>query len=121
MFEFIRTAKQYFDIQVLNTTKYVIPSSGNTLIFTPVQGFWRSAARVPAFESIHRRRLHRRRVELNEERVVNGRKWLGPELGIRQADLYRQRIYHVDVERDLGVNLTSSSQDVIEHIYDQAS
>ncbi|HEY8969638.1 MAG TPA: methyltransferase domain-containing protein, partial [Puia sp.] len=122
MFEFHKDRKQYFDIQVSNTTQYVIPFIRETL---PLPKGARvleiGAGEAGVLKAFIDQGCIGVGVELLEERVVNGRKWLGPELADGRLTYIVSDIYNVDVEKDLGGRFDLIVlKDVIEHIYDQA-
>jgi len=122
MFEFHKDRKQYFDIQVSNTAKYVIPFVRETL---PLPAGARvleiGAGEAGVLKAFIDAGCIGVGVELDESRVVNGRKWLGPELAEGKLTYICSDIYNVDVEKDLGGKFDLIVlKDVIEHIHDQA-
>jgi len=122
MFEFHKDRKQYFDIQVSNTAKYVIPFIREHIPLQPgARVLEIGAGEAGVLKAFIDEGCIGVGVELMEERVVNGRKWLEPELASGKLTYIISDIYDVDVERDLGGKFDLIVlKDVIEHIYDQA-
>ncbi|HVU57905.1 MAG TPA: class I SAM-dependent methyltransferase [Puia sp.] len=122
MFEFHKDRKQYFDIQVANTAKYVIPFIRENLPLPKGSRVLEiGAGEAGVLKAFIDEGCIGVGVELLEERVVNGRKWLGPELAAGKLTYIVSDIYKVDVEKDLGGRFDLIVlKDVIEHIYDQA-
>ena len=122
MFEFHKDRKRYFDIQVANTAKYVIPFIREHIPLKPgVRVLEIGAGEAGVLKAFIDEGCIGVAVELWEERVVNGRKWLAPELESGKLTYIISDIYKVDVEKDLGGKFDLIVlKDVIEHIYDQA-
>src|SRR5882757_5583713 len=122
MFEFHKDRKRYFDIQVSNTAKYVIPFIRENLPFREgARVLEIGAGEAGVLKAFLDEGCIGVGVELVEERVVNGRKWLGPELASGKLTYIISDIYNVDADKDLGGKFDLIVlKDVIEHIYDQA-
>jgi len=122
MFEFHKDRKQYFDIQVANTARYVIPFIREHIPLKPgARVLEIGAGEAGVLKAFIDEGCIGVGVELLEERVVNGRKWLASELADGKLTYIVSDIYHVDVEKDLGGKFDLIVlKDVIEHIYDQA-
>lgn len=122
MFEFHKDRKQYFDIQVSNTAKYVIPFIRETMpLAKGARVLEIGAGEAGVLKAFIDEGCIGVGVELVEERVINGRKWLGPELAAGKLTYIISDIYDVDVDKDLGGKFDLIVlKDVIEHIYDQA-
>jgi 2-polyprenyl-3-methyl-5-hydroxy-6-metoxy-1,4-benzoquinol methylase len=122
MFEFHKDRKHYFDIQVSNTAKYVIPFIREHIPLQPgARVLEIGAGEAGVLKAFIDEGCIGVGVELVEERVVNGRKWLETELASGKLTYIISDIYDVDVERDLGGKFDLIVlKDVIEHIYDQA-
>lgn len=121
MFEFHGDRKRYFDIQVENTRKYVIPfierqmdlSKGKRILEIGCG----EAGVLKAFTDIGCSGVG---VELEEIRLVNARLWMEEELKSGKVSFLSKDIYQVDA----AIEFTSKFdviilKDVIEHIHDQ--
>lgn len=122
MFEFHKDRKRYFDIQVSNTAKYVIPFIREHMQLKPgARVLEIGAGEAGVLKAFIDEGCIGVGVELVEERVVNGRKWLETELASGKLTYIISDIYNMDVERDLGGRFdVIVLKDVIEHIHDQA-
>ncbi len=121
MFEFHGDRKRYFDIQVENTCKYVIPFIAqykNIIPGTRVLEIGCGEAGVlKAFTDIGCVGVG---VELDEPRLVMAREWMQQELAAGKISFLSKDVYKVNVEEEFrGKFDIIVLKDVIEHIYDQ--
>ncbi len=121
MFEFHGDRKRYFDIQVENTRKYVIPFIEN---FKPVTSGTRvleiGCGEAGVLKAFTERGCVGVGVELEEGRLVNAREWMQEELTAGKISFISKDIYKVNVEGELkGKFDIIILKDVIEHIHDQ--
>jgi SAM-dependent methyltransferase len=121
MFEFHGDRKRYFDIQVENTRKYVIPFIEN---FKPVTSGIRvleiGCGEAGVLKAFTERGCVGVGVELEEGRLVNAREWMQEELTAGKISFISKDIYKVNVEEELkGKFDIIILKDVIEHIHDQ--
>jgi SAM-dependent methyltransferase len=121
MFEFHGDRKRYFDIQVLNTAKYVIPFIGQYIDLTKPKRILEigcgEAGVLKAFTDIGCTGVG---VELEEIRLENARKWMQEELSSGKVFFLSKDIYEVDAKKEFvdGFDIIIL-KDVIEHIHDQ--
>jgi SAM-dependent methyltransferase len=121
MFEFHGDRKRYFEIQVENTRKYVIPFIENyKSIFAGTRVLeigCGEAGVLKAFTDIGCIGVG---VELDEPRLVMAREWMQEELNAQKISFISKDIYKVNVEEELkGKFDIIILKDVIEHIHDQ--
>jgi SAM-dependent methyltransferase len=121
MFEFHGDRKRYFDIQVENTRKYVIPfikrqinlTEGNRILEIGCG----EAGVLKAFTEIGCTGVG---VELEEIRLVNARLWMQEELQSGKVSFLSKDIYQVDAQKEFDSKFdVIILKDVIEHIHDQ--
>ncbi len=121
MFEFHTDRKRYFEIQVLNTEKYVIP-------FIEERFEIRKGMRVleigcgegGVLKAFTNRGCEGVGVELDLPRIEDARKFLAEEIGSGKLKFITKDIYQVDPEIELeGKFDIVILKDVIEHIHDQ--
>jgi len=122
MFEFHKDRKRYFDIQVTNTAKYVIPFIREHMPLKPgARVLEIGAGEAGVLKAFIDEGCTGVGVELDEPRVILGRQWLESELASGKLTYIVSNIYDVDVEHDLGGKFDLIVlKDVIEHIHDQA-
>ena len=121
MFEFHGDRKRYFDIQVENTRKYVIPFIETTKPVVPgtrvLEIGCGEAGVLKAFTEIGCVGVG---VELEEGRLVNARDWMKEELAAGKISFVSKDIYKVNVEEELNGKFDIIIlKDVIEHIHNQ--
>jgi len=122
MFEFHKDRKRYFDIQVSNTAKYVIPFVREHMQLKPGARILEiGAGEGGVLKAFIDEGCTGVAVELDEPRVVLGRQWMEAELTAGKLIYILNDIYKVNVEKDLGGRFDLIVlKDVIEHIHDQA-
>ena len=121
MFEFHGDRKRYFDIQVENTRKYVIPFIER---YKPVKAGTRileiGCGEAGVLKAFTERGCIGVGVELEEGRLVNAREWMKKELAAGKISFVSKDIYKVDVQTELNGKFDIIIlKDVIEHIHDQ--
>lgn len=121
MFEFHSDKKRYFDIQVANTNKYVIPFieqykkiDAGTRVLEIGCG---EAGVLKAFAD---RGCIGVGVELDAPRLDVAAEWMADEIREGKVAFLSKDIYLVDVEKEFGTGFdVIVLKDVIEHIHDQ--
>ncbi len=121
MFEFHADRKRYFDIQILNAKKYVIPFIEEKF---PVQAGMRvleiGCGEGGVLKAFVDKGCTGVGVELDEPRLVNAREWLAEDIAAGKISFLSKDIYHVAAEQELGGLFDIVVlKDVIEHIHDQ--
>ena len=120
MFEFHADRKRYFDIQVLNSQKYIIPFVESN--FTITEGM--RVLEIGCGEGgVLKPFLDKGAicvgVEFDKPRIENGKLWLANEIEKGQLSFVTKDIYDTDVETIGGGFDIIILKDVIEHIHDQ--
>ena len=121
MFEFHQDKEKYFDINVANVKKHILPFIEAKY---PIQAGMRvleigcgEGGVLKAFLDLGCTGVG---VELDETRLVDARKWLPKEIEQGQVQFLAKNIYFTHVEEDLGGKFNIIIlKDVIEHIPDQ--
>jgi 2-polyprenyl-3-methyl-5-hydroxy-6-metoxy-1,4-benzoquinol methylase len=121
MFEFHADRKRYFDIQQLNSEKYLLPFIESN--FTIKEGM--RLLEIGCGEGgVLKPFLHKGvvcvGVEFDNTRIENGEKWLADEIEKGQLSFVIKDIYDTDVESLGGKFDIIVLKDVIEHIHDQS-
>lgn len=121
MFEFHGDRKRYFEIQVDNTRKYVIPFIEN---YKPIVAGTRvleiGCGEAGVLKAFTDKGCIGVGVELDEPRLVMAREWMQEELNAQKISFISKDIYKVNVEEELkGKFDIIILKDVIEHIHDQ--
>ena len=121
MFEFHGDRKRYFDIQVENTRKYVIPFiENNKTITAGTRVLEIGCGEAGVLKAFTDKGCVGVGVELDEPRLVMARAWMQEELNTQKISFISKDIYKVNVEKDLqGKFDIIILKDVIEHIHDQ--
>ena len=122
MFEFHADRKRYFDIQVLNAEKYVIPFIEEKF---PVKAGMRileiGCGEGGVLKAFVNKGCEGVGVELDAPRVVDANKFLTEDIAAGRLRFVVKDIYEVDVKKDFnGLFDIIVLKDVIEHIHDQA-
>lgn len=122
MFEFHKDRKRYFDIQVLNAEKHVIPFIEQTF---PLKNGMRvleiGCGEGGVLKAFINRGCTGVGVELEKGRIDNGEIWLKEDILEHKIKFIARDIYLVDIEQDFGGAFDIILlKDVIEHIHDQA-
>jgi len=117
MFEFHADRKRYFDIQVENTTKYVLPFIEQKFVIkegTRVLEIGCGEAGV--LKAFTDRGCIGVGVEFDEIRLVYAREWLTHELQKQQISFISKDIYKVNVDEEFAGRFDIIVlKDVIEH------
>lgn len=121
MFEFHADRKRYFDIQVLNTEKYVIPFIEEKF---PVKAGMRvleiGCGEGGVLKAFINKGCVGVGVELDAPRIVDAQKFLPDDIATGRLKFVVKDIYQVDTEKDFnGLFDIIVLKDVIEHIHDQ--
>jgi SAM-dependent methyltransferase len=121
MFEFHGDRKRYFDIQVENTSKYVIPFIERYKAVTPgTRVLEIGCGEAGVLKAFTDRGCIGVGVELDEPRLVMAREWMQDELLNNKVSFVSKDIYKVNVEEEFkGRFDIIILKDVIEHIHDQ--
>jgi SAM-dependent methyltransferase len=122
VFEFHADRKKYFDIQVLNAEKYVIPFIEEKF---PVKVGMRvleiGCGEGGVLKAFINKGCEGVGVELDAPRIVDAQKFLPEDIAAGRLKFVVKDIYEVDVQKDFnGLFDIIVLKDVIEHIHDQA-
>lgn len=122
MFEFHADRKRYFDIQILNAEKYVIPFIEERF---PVQKGMRvleiGCGEGGVLKAFINKGCEGVGVELDTPRIDDALKFLPEDVAAGRIRFVAKDIYKVDIEKELGGLFDIIVlKDVIEHIHDQA-
>ena len=121
MFEFHADRKRYFDMQVLNAEKYVIPFIEKKFLIKPgMRVLEIGAGEGGVLKAFVNKGCTGVGVELNESRVVNGSLWLKEDIESGKLSFFVNDIYDTDINTLGGEFDIIVLKDVIEHIHDQA-
>ncbi len=121
MFEFHKDRRRYFEMQVENTSEYVIPFIEQ---YKPIKEGYRvleiGCGEAGVLKPFMDRGCTAVGVEFDEPRLVMAREWLSEEISTHKLTLVSKDIYKVDKEKELGGSFDIILfKDVIEHIHDQ--
>ena len=121
MFEFHTDRKRYFEIQLLNAEKYVIPFIEEKFrIEKGMRVLEIGCGEGGVLKAFANRGCEGVGVELDLPRVEDARKFLPEEIASGKLKFVTKDIYQVDAERELdGKFDIVVLKDVIEHIHDQ--
>lgn len=122
MFEFHADRKRYYDIQILNAEKYVIPFIEEKF---PVKAGMRvleiGCGEGGVLKAFINKGCEGVGVELDISRIDDALKFLPDDVAVGRIKFVAKDIYQVDVQKDLnGLFDIIVLKDVIEHIHDQA-
>ncbi|HEX4875306.1 MAG TPA: class I SAM-dependent methyltransferase [Chitinophagaceae bacterium] len=122
MFEFHTDRKRYFDIQVMNAEKYVIPFIEEKF---PVQPGMRvleiGCGEGGVLKAFINKGCEGVGVELDTPRIDDALKFLAEDVAAGKIRFLAKDIYLVDIEKDFNGKFDIIVlKDVIEHIHDQA-
>ncbi len=121
MFEFHIDRKKYFDIQIWNAEKYVIPFIEKSF---PIKERMRvleiGAGEGGVLKSFVNRGCIGVGVELDELRVINGNLWLKEDIEKGRISFFVKDIHDVRINELGGEFDIIILKDVIEHIHDHA-
>jgi SAM-dependent methyltransferase len=121
MFEFHGDRKRYFDIQVENTSRYVIPFIEQHRKIEPgMRVLEIGCGEAGVLKAFVDKGCTGVGVELDEPRLINARLWMEEELKKGTVHFVSKDIYNVDVDTELkGRFDIIVLKDVIEHIHNQ--
>lgn len=122
MFEFHADRKKYFDIQVMNAEKYVIPFIEEK---SPVKPGMRvleiGCGEGGVLKAFINKGCEGVGVELDTPRIDDALKFLADDVSRGKIRFVAKNIYRVDIEKDFNGKFDIIVlKDVIEHIHDQA-
>ncbi len=120
MFEFHKDRKRYFEMQILNTNKYVLPFIEEKF---PVKAGMRvleiGCGEGGVLKAFTDRGCIGVGVELEDTRLTDGKQWLAEEIAGGKMNLISKNIYDTNYEELGGSFDIIVLKDVIEHIHDQ--
>lgn len=121
MFEFHHDRRRYFDIQVSNARKYVIPFIEEKF---PVQPDMRvlevGCGEGGVLKAFIEAGCNGTGVELDEPRLVHAREWMAEDIESGKVTFISKNIYDTNPDKELGGRYDIIVlKDVIEHIHDQ--
>jgi SAM-dependent methyltransferase len=121
MFEFHADRKRYFDIQVQNAEKYVIPFIEEKYPIKPGMRILEiGCGEAGVLKAFINKGCIGVGVELDEPRVELAKEYLPEEIASAKLTLVSKDIYLVDIQKELqGLFDIIILKDVIEHIHDQ--
>jgi len=121
MFEFHADRKKYFDIQIWNAEKYVIPFIENQfLIKEGMRVLEIGAGEGGVLKAFVNKGCIGVGVELDESRVANAGLWLKGDIEKGKISFFVKDIYDSDINTLGGKFDIIVLKDVIEHIHDQS-
>ena len=122
MFEFHSDRKRYFDIQVLNAEKYLIPFIEEKFCVRPgMRVLEIGCGEGGVLKAFINKGCEGVGVELDASRIENAQLFLPEDIAARRLSFVVKDIYEVDAEKDFnGLFDIIVLKDVIEHIHDQA-
>ena len=121
MFEFHADRKRYFDIQVLNAEKYVIPFIEEKFLIKPgMRVLEIGCGEGGVLKAFINKGCFGVGVELEPVRIENAKAYLPDDVATGKIKFIIKDIYDVDIENDFGGAFDIIVlKDVIEHIHDQ--
>ena len=122
MFEFHADRKRYFDIQVLNAEKYVIPFiEEKFLVEAGMRVLEIGCGEGGVLKAFINKGCEGVGVEMDASRIDNAKLFLPEDIAAGRLKFVVKNIYEVDIEKDFnGLFDIIVLKDVIEHIHDQA-
>ncbi len=122
MFEFHTDRKRYFDIQVLNAEKYVIPFIEEKLPVKPgMRVLEIGCGEGGVLKAFVNKGCEGVGVELDAPRIEHAKEYLPEDVATERIRFVVKDIYKADIEKDFrGLFDIILLKDVIEHIHDQA-
>ena len=120
MFEFHKDRKRYFEMQILNTNKYVLPFIEEKFTVKPgMRVLEIGCGEGGVLKAFIERGCIGVGVELEDARLEDGKRWLTNEIAAGKMLLISKNIYDTNY-KDLGGSFDIIIlKDVIEHIHDQ--
>lgn len=121
MFEFHADRKRYFDIQVMNAEKYVIPFIEEKFpVRTGMRVLEIGCGEGGVLKAFVNKGCEGLGVELDTPRIDDALKFLPDDVAARKIRFVAKDIYLVDIEKDFSGRFDIIVlKDVIEHIHDQ--
>lgn len=120
MFDFHADRRRYFEIQILNAEKYVIPFIEQTTSVRPgMRVLEIGAGEGGVLKAFVNKGATGVGVELDEPRVLNARQWLADDIASGKLSFFVKNIYDTSVAELGGMFDIILLKDVIEHIHDQ--
>jgi len=121
MFEFHKNRRQYFDMQIDNAVKYVIPFIAQK---KPIKAGMHvleiGCGEGGVLKAFVQKGCIGIGVELDESRLVNAREWLKDDIATGKIQFISKDIYATDPEKEFNTLFDIIVlKDVIEHIHDQ--
>jgi SAM-dependent methyltransferase len=121
MFEFHADRKRYFDIQLLNAEKYIIPFIGSDFsIKEGMRVLEIGCGEGGVIKAFINKGCTGVGVEFDQIRIKNGEEWLADDIEKGKLSFVVKDIYDTSVESLGGKFDIIILKDVIEHIHDQA-
>lgn len=122
MFEFHADRKRYFDIQLMNAEKYVIPFIEEKFAVAPgMRVLEIGCGEGGVLKAFINKGCEGVGVELDEPRIEDAKKFLPEDIAAGRLKFVVKDIYKADPEKDLSGRFDIIVlKDVIEHIHDQA-
>lgn len=121
MFEFHSDRKRYFDIQLLNAEKYILPFiEANFTIQKGMRALEIGCGEGGVLKAFINKGCIGVGVEFDETRIENGKKWLADDIESGSLSFVAKDIYDTEVESLGGKFDIIILKDVIEHIHNQA-
>ncbi len=121
MFEFHADRKRYFDIQVLNAEKYVIPFIEEKFLIKPgMRVLEIGCGEAGVLKAFINKGCYGMGVELDVPRIEHAKEYLAGDVVAGKIHFISKDIYQVDAEKELGGYYDIIIlKDVIEHIHNQ--
>ena len=122
MLDFHADRKRYFDIQVLNAEKYVIPFIEEKFALKKGMRILEiGCGEAGVLKAFINKGCYGMGVELDAPRIVHAKEYLQEDVAAGRIEFISKDIYQVDVQQELGGFYdVIVLKDVIEHIHDQA-
>ena len=122
MLEFHADRKRYFDIQVANAGKYVIPFIEEKFRINPgMRVLEIGCGEAGVLKAFLDKGCFGMGVELDEPRIEHAKEYLADDFAAGRVQFISKDIYQVDAEKELGgLYDVIVLKDVIEHIHDQS-